>query len=282
MYLATICLSGCGGCESSLLSVGEPLVALLSGNSVSFSSLLFDKQGLSPTDVVLVSGAVRNPLEEDLAVEVARLSRKMIALGTCAVYGGVAGLNRTQPGVYESMREDLPKVAESARPLDSVATVELYIPGCPPPPAIIFETLKSLVEGRQPERYETTVCSDCKRRVSRSGRTLRLHPGHDVAPGTCLLTEGLLCLGPVTRGGCGASCPSVGAVCMGCRGPSDMVLSSQLHSQFSDMVSFISRTHGSRPEKVEKQLMSLLKVIYMYNAADPTSRSQVRGRARLA
>jgi coenzyme F420-reducing hydrogenase gamma subunit len=38
----------------------------------------------------------------------------------------------------------------------------------------------------------------------------------------CLVVaEGAACLGPVTRAGCGALCPSVGRGCFGCFGPAD-------------------------------------------------------------
>lgn len=282
MYLATVCLAGCGGCEASLLSVGEPFVALLSENSISFSSLLVDGRAPAPADVVLASGAILNTLESELAAEVGRMSRKVIALGSCAVYGGIGGLSRAPSDREDTVFQDLPEVAGTARPLDSAIPVELYIPGCPPPPRIIFDTLKAVVEGRQPQRYDSTVCSDCDRTVSRAAVPLGLHPGPGIDAESCLLSGGLLCAGPVTRGGCGASCPSVGAVCAGCRGPSDSVLSSQLHSQFSDMLNFLSRTQGTRPEKLEKQLASMLKVLYMFTAGDPVCGSRVRGRASLA
>ena len=38
----------------------------------------------------------------------------------------------------------------------------------------------------------------------------------------CLLVaNGTACLGPVTRAGCGALCPSIGRGCFGCFGPSE-------------------------------------------------------------
>ena len=47
------------------------------------------------------------------------------------------------------------------------------------------------------------VCLDCRIREN-----------------TCLLlSEGAPCLGSVTLGGCRARCPSLGAPCIGCRGP---------------------------------------------------------------
>ena len=34
----------------------------------------------------------------------------------------------------------------------------------------------------------------------------------------CVFDKGMTCLGPVTRGGCGAICPTYGNKCEGCRG----------------------------------------------------------------
>jgi F420-non-reducing hydrogenase small subunit len=39
----------------------------------------------------------------------------------------------------------------------------------------------------------------------------------------CLLAQGILCLGPVTRGGCEAPCVKGGMPCSGCFGPLDRV-----------------------------------------------------------
>ncbi|HEY5492999.1 MAG TPA: hypothetical protein VIK15_00270 [Candidatus Anoxymicrobiaceae bacterium] len=279
MYISSVALGACGGCEASLLAAGEPLVALLSEHDIGFSSLLVDRRTLTPSDVVLVSGCVRNSEERRLAEEVARTSRKIIAVGTCAVYGGVAGLRRLE---LEQGEDDdvLPRVFGEAEPLDQFMSIELYVPGCPPPTPILFETVKAVLEGTPPERYDTTVCSDCDRRVIRKGpaRAVSLRTGPAVSDDACLLNQGLLCAGPVTRGGCEASCPSAGVVCAGCRGPSDAILSSQLHSLYSDMVSFVTRTTGGRREKVAAQLDAMLDVIYSYTARDPVAMFKVRGK----
>ena len=279
MYVSTVALGACGGCEASLLAAGEPLVSLLSEHDIGFSSLLVDRRSIRPSDVVLVSGCVRNAEELRLAEEVARTSRKIVAVGTCAVYGGVAGLRRLE--IEQGQDEDvLPRVFAEARPLDQVMSVELYVPGCPPPTGILFETVKALMEGVQPLRHDTTVCSECDRTVARKGpaRAVSASSGPASGEGICLLNESLLCLGPVTRGGCSASCPSVGAVCSGCRGPSDAVLSSQLHSLYSDMVSYVARTTGARRDKVAAQIEGMLDIVYTYTACDPVAMFKVRGK----
>ncbi|MHB8895822.1 MAG: NADH-quinone oxidoreductase subunit B family protein [Candidatus Geothermincolia bacterium] len=279
MYVATVSLSACGGCEKSLLSIGEPLVALLSEHSISFSSLLLDRHTISPSDVVLVSGCIRSSEEQEVASVIARTSRKIVAVGTCAVYGGVGGLARLDQAVPESDGSSLPEIFPDAAPIDSSVAVELYVPGCPPPPRLIFDALKSVLEGYTPLHFDSTVCSDCPREVPRKAtKTISLHPGPGVPPDTCLLSAGVLCMGPVTRGGCRAVCPAVGAVCSGCRGPSDMVLSSQLHSIYSDTIACIARTSSAREDKVAKQVDAMLDLLYLYTGKDPETRARARER----
>jgi coenzyme F420-reducing hydrogenase gamma subunit len=60
---------------------------------------------------------------------------------------------------------------------------------------------KSLVMGRKPEIKDYAVCVECKLRENE-----------------CVLDKGMFCLGPVTRAGCDAICPSFGQYCTGCRG----------------------------------------------------------------
>lgn len=279
MYVATAALSACGGCENSLLSIGEPLVAFLSEHTISFSSLLLDRHSVSPSDVVLVSGCVRTARELELALEIDRTSRKIVAVGSCAVYGGVAGLGGSGSPAEERQDDALPRVMRGPEPLDSRVSVELYVPGCPPPPRLIFDALKSVVEGYMPLHFDGTVCSECPRTLPRRRtKSLTLHPGPGHAADTCLLGRGVLCMGPVTRGGCRAACTSAGAACSGCRGPSDMVLSSQLHSVYSDTVACLSRTGRQRLEKVARQVSAMLEVLYMYTGRDPETRARVKER----
>lgn len=275
MYVATVALSSCGGCHSALFSIGEPLVALLCNHRLSFSTYIMYRRSISPSDVVVATGGIRNEEELEVASEIARTSRKIIAVGSCAVYGGVGGFQSlTQAPAPED--RDLPRLLDEMLPLDSRMDIELYIPGCPPPPHLIFEALKSVLEGYTPPHFDGTVCSECTRRVEHKGITaFSQHPGGGEPAESCLINAGLLCLGPVTRGGCHAVCPARGSICIGCRGPSHTVLSSQLHSVFSDMVKYVSLTTGVREDRSAKQMMSMLELLYLFTRRDPVTRARV-------
>lgn len=269
MYVSTVALSACGGCHTSLFLNGESAIALLCDHNISFSTYLVDQPSISPSDVVLVTGGLRTAEDMSIAREISRTSRKVIAAGTCAVYGGVLGAGRLHPP-HET--KGLPELLEEVLPVDGVMNVETYVPGCPPPPEMMLEALRSALEGYGHPVSDATVCSECSRSVEhRAVRSWSRHPGSGAPSTSCLLNRGFLCLGPVTRGGCGAACPIRGAACIGCRGPSAMVLSSQLHSLFGDMVKFVSLSTGAREEKAAEKLAEMLRSFYLFTSADPVT-----------
>lgn len=276
MYVATVGLSSCGGCHNALFTIGEPLIALLCDHNIAFSTYMVDHRSISPADVVLIEGGIRNREELEVAGEIARNARKVIAVGSCAVFGGVNGLRKLEVVPVVDEGGDLPPLLEEMKPLDSCMSVELYVPGCPPPPNLILEALKSVLDGYSPAHFDGSVCSECPRRAERKSiRSWSQHPGPGVPHEMCLLNKSLLCLGPVTRGGCHSPCPTRGAVCIGCRGPSDVVQSSQLHSMFNDMVKYVSLTTRAKEDKVGMQLMSMLRSIYLFTGSDPVTRAKV-------
>ena len=96
--------------------------------------------------------------------------------------------------------------------LDEVVPVDVYIPGCPTNPNLIVQALTALLEGKTFELPERSVCDECpvKREKKASGgeikRTLEpmeFQQGRSWEETRCFMEQGYLCLGPVTRAGCG-------------------------------------------------------------------------------
>ncbi|MDD5747606.1 MAG: hypothetical protein PHP64_00900 [Actinomycetota bacterium] len=273
MFVSTAEFTSCCGCLSSLLEVGEPLVSLLSEHSVSFSELV-DFQDISPSDVTIVWGCIGDEEDERIANEVSRMSKKIIAAGSCAVYGGISARMQQLPS-----KERVPSSLSRFEPVDAYIPVDLYVPGCPPPGRILFEALKGTLEDYTPIHYDYTVCSECKRKCEKkhTGRWFKRNERIPVE-GICFLDQGFLCMGPVTRGGCHASCTSRGAACIGCRGPSDTVLLSHLHSLYSDMLHYISISTTGKRAKPEKTLEEYIDLLYLFTLRDPVTKERPRER----
>ncbi len=136
--------------------------------------------------------------------------------------------------VNEEIELKLPKVLPALLPLDKVIEVDYYIPGCPPTPDVFWNALEALLKGELPPKgsvlgaLNKSLCDECPLNETKPDKILLkdLKRPHEVIPeeGKCLLTQGLLCLGPVTRGGCGALCIKANMPCTGCFGPLDNVI----------------------------------------------------------
>ena len=253
--------SSCGGCEESVLDLAEDLLDLSAAVDVVFWPFAMDYkrkdvEALDPgaIDLCLINGAIRSDAHVKMVRLLREKSRTVIAHGACAHLGGVVGLAnffdlreilvhtyRELPtvenptGVLPGDGEpghDLPRLLAGVTPLNQVIPVDGTIPGCPPPPELTRSALKTLLEGPLPPHGRVwgaaaALCQSCARRSSMPEgailkRFKRLHETQWDA-GRCFLAQGLVCLGPVTRGGCEGQCIAANMPCRGCFGPPDSV-----------------------------------------------------------
>jgi F420-non-reducing hydrogenase small subunit len=258
-------LNICGGCEVSILDIGEPLLGLLPQLEFVHIPVLADHKyfgamgdgttlEIPPADVGIVSGGVRNEKEKHVAEAMRKSCKTLIALGSCACFGGIPALaniwkrDELLDKVYRGSKttesaptpsENLPPLLESVLALDEVVKVDVYIPGCPTAPELIVQALTSLLGGKPFVLPERSVCDDCpvKREKKASGGALkRLLEGVAFKQDEpwentrCFMEQGFLCLGPVTRAGCAAGTEAEGHTkvprcvkgympCRGCFGP---------------------------------------------------------------
>lgn len=202
----------------------------------------------------IITGCVRNSEHEELAHLLRRKSQIVIAFGACACFGGTPSLANLRSkedifsfvykdcptavnptGRYPELmwREDgknltLPEFFEKVRPLDRVIDVDYYLPGCPPPPDLVADMFNVLISGELPAKGATlapshALCGYCERNptkpeVFKINTVRRIHDAQK-DDGTCFLAQGIICLGPGTRSGCGAPCIKVNVPCRGCMGP---------------------------------------------------------------
>jgi sulfhydrogenase subunit delta len=131
-----------------------------------------------------------------------------VAVGTCAVWGGIAALDRfaDRAALLEEIYGPNSRTFDqlSVRALHEVVPVDYRITGCPIEKPEFLSAVACLLNGDPPLAVTYSVCAECRMREN-----------------TCLLLErGLPCLGSVTAAGCDARCPAHGIACIGCRGPS--------------------------------------------------------------
>lgn len=238
--LNTEWLSVCGGCHVAIVDLHEKILDVLGAVRIQHCPVLTDVKDIPPADVGLVSGAVRNEHDREVAERMRERCRLLVALGTCAVHGGIpgAGMVHTREELFDTVYVKNPttetRTAPARRvapleklvtPLDEVVPVDLYLPGCPPHAAFVFDALLALVEGRTPRARRETVCGRCKRTMRRTqqGAIRENHEGRP-DPDVCLLSQGYVCLGSVTLDRCLSPCPENGVVCTGCAGPTMRIL----------------------------------------------------------
>ena len=103
--------------------------------------------------------------------------------------------------------------------IDSFVKVDTYLPGCPPTPSILLNWLRGFTGG-QPLKTAPIVCAQCGRKPFKSNADAASLADAATSDGYCFNSVGRVCLGFMTRGGCGSVCPKNGVPCWGCRGPS--------------------------------------------------------------
>jgi NAD-reducing hydrogenase small subunit len=160
-------MCGCAGCHMSLLDIDERIVELVKHATLT-STPITDLKHPSEEGVTvgILEGGVNNSANEEVAKMFRARSKILIALGDCAVFGGVPAMRNTV-GIQEALRrayietestvdgqiphhEDI-AVMQDTRAVDQVVPVDIYLPGCPPSADAIWYVLSELLAGRMPE-----------------------------------------------------------------------------------------------------------------------------------
>jgi len=257
-----ISLTCCAGCISSFLNAGDALLEILSGDfEIVYSPTFIDLKEIPEVDLSIVEGGVRTVSDEELIREVRAKSRILVALGICATHGGITSLGNVT-SVKKLLEKEyllpvsskLPELEDLMYPICNFVDVDYYIPGCPPMPFLIVHSLKSIVSGKTPIRYQSVVCTECHRKII-PAKLDRLYGIYEKEANAelCLVSQGFVCLGSLTREGCGAPCPRAGFTCFGCRGPADSLLY-RSRDIYTFLVKVISKRTGIPEEKVKEEL----------------------------
>jgi F420-non-reducing hydrogenase small subunit len=253
-------LNACSGCEISLVDMGERLLDVLALVDFVHIPVIMDHKyygqlgdgkhvNIPEAEVGILTGGIRNEEHLEVAIEMRKKCNLIIALGTCATHGGIPALANSfkneeilkryyatettdVPGAYPS--DGLPRLLDATYALDEKIKVDVYLPGCPPHSDQVFGALAGLLTGKPAALPTKSVCDTCPTIREGKGNLKKLRrflePLHYGGPGEpldkmrCILEQGFLCMGPVTRAGCGGDqvnprCITARVPCRGCYGP---------------------------------------------------------------
>jgi len=233
--------------------------------------------------VSFINGAVRTAEQKHIAELLRKKSGLVVAFGSCSSLGGIPALAnltsrkkifdrsyhnsptvvnpegiepQTQSSV-EGYELTLPEFFETVYKLSDVIDVDYYLPGCPPTPELIANAFTAILEGKLPAKgailsHDKSLCSSCDRNetkpedvaISEIKRVIDI----EVDPEECFLAQGIICMGPATRDGCGQSCIKGNMPCTGCFGPTD-----SCRDQGAKMIATLGAIlEGDDEETVEK------------------------------
>jgi len=194
----------CEGCQLTVVDALQTHLELLDAvEIVNFREAISD-QG-QDYQIAFVEGSITREQDEERLRRIRAQADVLVALGACAHLGGINALKNLHPledvreWVYGDKADWYPTYP--ARPISDVVEVDAFIPGCPIDREEFVRVVKAVLVGKKPAIPDYPVCVECKKLGN-----------------VCVYELGKECLGPVTRAGCGAICPTYGAGCEGCRG----------------------------------------------------------------
>ena len=283
---AIVSLSTCGGCSAVLLENQEELIQLMEKINIAYCPMLIDAEELGEVDVALVDGLVRVKEDEEKLMETRHKSRYLVAWGTCAAFGGIpahanqyeledlleesyghtqdtfeyylSGSGGVDWKTFQEQENEL-QVLRRARKLDDFVRADYYLPGCPPSVGLLINLVRELRGEGQQAKPKPIVCAECSRKPRKMQvDQFWVSPKPDWEADQCFTSRGSICLGFMTRGGCGAVCPRGGLPCWGCRGPSESVLKKMDEGNSFD--DFMLNSLVSRHKQLEEQIRSVMRI----------------------
>ena len=289
LKLAIYWSASCGGCDVAILDINERILDVAAIADIVFWPIALDFKYSDveamedkSIDICLFNGAVRTSEQEHITKLLRAKSKAMVAFGACACFGGIPALanftNRAEiferayieapsndnsehtfPQTLTTVEEgdlELPEFYDTVLTLAQVVDVEYFVPGCPPPVDIINKIVDALASGQLPPvgtvlASDKSLCDECDR-VKEEKKIAKIYRPHEIIPEPekCLLEQGIICMGPATRGGCGQRCIKVNMPCRGCFGPPPGVI-----DQGAKMLSALASIYDVKDEAEIKQMV---------------------------
>lgn len=221
--------TGCEGCQLQIANKEETLGDLLGAIEVkNFRLISSDKS--DEYQIAFVEGSITTEEEVARLKRIRAQARILVAMGACACLGGVHNLRSRFPfeEAVQAVYGDGSVESGPVRRVSDVVPVDIELPGCPISKPEFEWLVRHLILGIEPQFPQYPVCVECKQRLN-----------------SCVLDMGILCMGPVTRGGCNAICPRNRFGCWGCRGPAE-------EANFESLIQIL-RDHGFPERKIAER-----------------------------
>lgn len=223
--------TGCEGCQLQKLNCEEQLLDILQNvEIVNFREATSIRR--DDYQIAFVEGGLSTPTDVGRIQKIRENAQVLVTLGACASTGGLNKLKNFQPlnevreyvyGDKAGYFDTIPVMAH-----DEVVKVDYKVHGCPMDRKDYMNILTSLLMGTQPYIPNFPVCVECKRKGN-----------------VCRYDLGEICLGPITRAGCGARCPSNNYFCYGCRGLAE--------NPNVEEATEVMKTHGLSQDEILKK-----------------------------
>ncbi|MFZ3150567.1 MAG: F420-nonreducing hydrogenase [Anaerolineaceae bacterium] len=253
-------------------------------------------------DITFFNGGIRNSENEEMAHLFRQKTKILVAFGSCSHLGGIPGLANmydiesmcqrvfdqapsldesrgTRPQLVTQMPEGeirIPQLYPSLKTLAMVTDVDYFMPGCPPVVSQIARVFDIALKGELPPKGSVigvdpkNNCDLCARIKAEPGfKVKEFHRPHEVEldPNKCFLTQGIICCGPATRGGCGLPCLNGNMPCRGCYGPPDGVID-QGAKLASAIAAIIDTDDPVQMERTLSSISDITGTFYRFSLAD--------------
>jgi sulfhydrogenase subunit delta len=159
-------------------------------------------------DAVFISGSISSSQEKEIVLSLRQKTSKFIALGYCAISHDMADMRGLIKSCGSLQNKNYGHCllqdnfgTDQGSPVQPYAAVDACVYGCPFTQHELLRAIKVIATGTFYSTLDYPVCMECKMQANQ-----------------CLFDKKQPCLGPVTRAGCRAVCPSQGISCVGCRG----------------------------------------------------------------
>ena len=221
--------TGCEGCQLQITNNEASLKDLFGlVEIVNFREISSERR--DDYEIAFVEGSITTDNETARLKKIRKHAKILVAMGACACSGGVNNLRSRfpLPDVIKEVYGEHHIDSGLVRKVKDIVPVDIELPGCPVSKTEFEWLVRNLVLGITPQFPNYPVCVECKQRLN-----------------SCVVDMGMICLGPVTRGGCDAVCPRNRLGCWGCRGPSDEV-------NFESLIEIHMQRGFSKEQIVEK------------------------------